>query len=156
MSLKIALLLVTLAASAGIAFGYFLRWIISLGRKGSMELDIKQMMLDAKEQATRIVTEAETKAEESLKEARSEIKEREEKITKTEERLIKKEDFLDKRQVDIDKETEGIKLKIAEIKTLKERNEALALERQAAIERVTKMSQEEAKEILLKVLKRTC
>jgi len=77
MSLKVVLLLLMLAASAGIAFGYFLRWIISIGRKGSMELDIKQMMLEAKEQATAVVTEAENRAEEMLQTARNEAKERE-------------------------------------------------------------------------------
>ena len=59
MSLKLALLFALLAASAGIGFGYLLRLLISLGRKGSMELDIRQMEIRAKEEANRIITEAE-------------------------------------------------------------------------------------------------
>ena len=54
MSLKIILVLLILAGLIGTAFGYFLRWIISLGKRGSMELEIKQMMLEAKEEAKRI------------------------------------------------------------------------------------------------------
>jgi ribonuclease Y len=154
MSLKIALLLVTLAASAGIAFGYFLRWIISLGKKGSMELDIKQMMLEAKEEATRIVTEAETKADEVVREVREESKEREDKIKRTEERLIKKEDFLDKRQLDIDKEVENVKQKVSEIKTIKEKADELANERQASLEQVASLSKEEARAELLGLVER--
>jgi ribonuclease Y len=152
MSLKIVLLLLALSASAGIAFGYFLRWIISLGRKGSMELDIKQMMLEAKESATKITTEAETKAEEILHEARTEGKEREEKIKKTEDRLIKKEDFLDKRQVDIDKEVELMKEKVIEIRSMKERADNLLLERQTALEKAAQMNKDEAKKELVHML----
>lgn len=154
MSLKIALLLVTLAASAGIAFGYFLRWIISLGKKGSMELDIKEKLFKAEEEAKKILTGAETKAEETLRESRSEIKEREEKIKKTEERLIKKEDFLDKRQVDIDKEVENIKEKILEVKTVKERADALTVERESALQKVSGMNKEEAKTELLHIVEK--
>jgi ribonuclease Y len=154
MTVKIVLLLITMAASAGIAFGYFLRWIISLGKKGSMELDIKQMMLEAKENATKITTEAETKAEEILKVARTETKEKEEKNQKTEERLIKKEDFLDKRQVDIDKEVEGLKIRIAEVKTIKDRTDALAIERENALQKVSQMNKEEARKELLNVIER--
>ncbi len=146
--------MVTLAASAGIAFGYFLRWIISLGKKGSMELDIKQMMLEAKEEATRIVTEAENKSEEILKEARAEIKEREDKIQKTEERLIKKEDFLDKRQLDLDKEEDSLKQKITEVKAIKERADSLILEREKELEKIAGLSKEEASKELMRVIEK--
>lgn len=154
MSLKIALLMVTLAASAGIAFGYFLRWIISLGKKGSMELDIKQMMLEAKEEATRVITEAETKSEEILKEARAEIKEREDKIQKTEERLIKKEDFLDKRQLDIDKEENSLKQKIAEVKAIREKAEALVLQKEEELEKIANLSKEDAQKNLMQMVEK--
>src|SRR5579864_7863468 len=94
MSLRLVLLAVALAAAAGIAFGYFLRWIISLGRRGSMELDIKQKLLEAQEEAGIVVAEAEAKATELLETARKETKEKEEKTLKLEERLLKREEFL--------------------------------------------------------------
>ena len=72
MSLKIVLLLAIAAGLAGIAIGYFLRLIISLGKKGSMELEIKQMMLEAKEEAKKITSESEKKAEETANESRKE------------------------------------------------------------------------------------
>jgi len=154
MSLKIALLMVTLAASAGIAFGYFLRWIISLGKKGSMELDIKQMMLEAKEEATRVITEAETKSEEILREARAEIKEREDKIQKTEERLIKKEDFLDKRQLDLDSEENSLKQKINEVKTIREKADALVLQKESELEKIAGLSREDAQKELMRIVEK--
>ena len=71
MSLKIVLLLAGIAGLVGIAVGYFLRMIISLGKRGSMELEIKGMMLQAKEEAKKIILEAENKAVETLKHLKS-------------------------------------------------------------------------------------
>ena len=55
MSLQIVILLAGGAGLLGIALGYFLRLIISLGKRGSMELEIKGMMLQAKEEAKKII-----------------------------------------------------------------------------------------------------
>lgn len=153
-SLKIAILLAGLASLIGIGFGYFLRWIISLGQRGSVELRIKQMELHAKEEAKRIVEEATSKAEEAAKETRAEFKEREEKIKKTEDRLIKKEEFLDKRQLDIDKEIEQIKEKVSEIKQIREKAENLEKQRYTELQRISGLSEEEAKGALLKEIEK--
>lgn len=154
MSLKLAVLLAGLAALIGVGFGYFLRWIISLGQRGSVELRIKQMELHAREEAKKIVEEATTKAEETAKEKREEFKEREEKVKKTEDRLIKKEEFLDKRQLDIDKEIEQVKEKVSEIKSIREKAETLEKQRYEELQKVSKMSEEEAKETLIKEIER--
>ena len=107
MSLKIVFLIVGFASIVGAVIGYYLRLIISLGKRGSLELEVKQMILDAKEAAKKITSEAEGKASETMKELRNEMKEKEEKLKLTENRLIKKEDLLDQRQADIDKEVEN-------------------------------------------------
>ncbi|MEX0931502.1 MAG: ribonuclease Y [Candidatus Paceibacterota bacterium] len=151
MSLNIILLL-GVVALMGLAAGYFLRLIISMGKRGSMELEIKQMMLEAREEAKKIVTEAEKKGEQELIAARQEIKEKEEKYKKTEERLIKKEELLDKRQSDIDTEVEHIKVKVAEIKAIREKTEKLEQEKVIELEKIANLSQEEAKEKLLEVV----
>ena len=154
MSLKLALLLALLAASAGIGFGYLLRLIISLGRKGSMELDIKQMELSSREEAQRIISEAETKGEEIIEKVQGEIKEREDRAKKAEDRLIKKEEFLDKRILDLDKESENIKSRAVEIHTLKERADALVLKRQTDLSKVAGLSTVEARNELLRTVEK--
>lgn len=154
MSLKLAFLLAGLAAFVGVGFGYFLRWIISLGQKGSVELRMRQMELHAKEEAKRIIEEAEKKAEETALEAKTEIKEREEKAKKTEDRLIKKEEFLDKRQLDIDKEIEQVKEKVAEVKAIKEKVEALEGQKLYELQKISNLTEEEAKEILIREIER--
>ena len=154
MSLKLAVLLAGFAALVGIGFGYFLRWIISLGQRGSVELRIKQMELHAREEAKKITEEAQNKAEETLKETRTEFKEKEDKIKKTEDRLIKKEEFLDKRQLDIDKEIEQVKEKVSEIKMIREKAEILEKERYTELQKVSNLSEEQAKEALTQEIER--
>jgi ribonuclease Y len=150
MSLKIVVLLASLAGAVGIGLGYYLRLIISLGKKGSMELEIKEMMLKTKEEAKKIIDGAQGKADEVLNSARAEIKEKEEKIKKSEERIIKKEDLLDQRQADIDKEVENIKTKIAEVKKIKEKVDTLENEKRSELEKIARLSENEAKEELLR------
>lgn len=154
MSLKLALLLTLLSASAGIGFGYLLRLIISLGKKGSMELDIKQMELRAREEAQEIISEAEERAEELIQKAEQKIKEREDRAKKTEDRLVKKEEFLDVRQVDLQKEATYIKDKVAEIKSIREKADELIEERNAELARVSGLTPTDAKNELLKVIEK--
>ncbi|MFA6095114.1 MAG: ribonuclease Y [Candidatus Paceibacterota bacterium] len=154
MSLKVAILLAGFAGALGIGIGYYVRLLISLGQKGSAELQIKKILLDAKEESKRITAEAAAKAEETLKEARIETKEKEEKVKRTEDRLIKKEEFLDKRQVDIDKEVEHVKERIVEIKAIKEKADAMAAEKQKELERVSKISSEDARKELLTIVEK--
>lgn len=141
-----------LAASAGIGFGYLLRLIISLGKKGSVELDIKQMELDAKEEAQKVILEAEFRAEELLNKTQSDIKERENRNKSAEDRLIKKEEFLDKRQADLDKEIEYLKEKAGEVKTLREKVEKLIEEKTRELSKIAHFSQDEARGELLRVV----
>ena len=154
MSLKLALLLALLAASAGIGFGYLLRLLISLGKKGSLELDIKQMELSSKEEAQRILAEAEIQAEEIIQKTQKEFKEREDRVKKTEDRLVKKEEFLDQRTLDLDKETLHVKEKAAEIISLREKAEALVEARQARLSKVAGLSSSDAKNELLRTVQK--
>ena len=152
MSLKLALLLALLAASAGIGFGYLLRLIISIGKKGSMELDIQRLELQSKEEAQEIILEAEERRKEILMSAQAELRERENRNKSAEDRLIKKEEFLDQRQTELDKEIEATKEKVAEIRTLRERVEALVVARQSELAKVSGLSIEKAREELMKVI----
>ncbi len=142
------ILYLALAGLCAGALGYYLRILIALGKKGSAEIKVKEILLGAKEEAERLVEEARIQATQLTKEAREEIKEREEKIKKTEERHIKKEELLDNRQNDIDLEVAQIKDKISEIKVVKERADELLSKRTKELETISRLSEEEAKQKL--------
>ena len=119
-----------------------------------MELEIKEMLLTAKEDAKKITAEAEKKAETLLEQSRLEIKEKEEKTQQMEMRLIKKEDLLDKRQTDIDKEVEIIKERIAEIRTIRDRADKMELEKKETLQKIARLTEEEARDELLKTIEK--
>ena len=105
----------------GVGIGYYLRLIIALGKRRSIEIDIKQMMVGAKEEAQKIVDEAKKASESKLEDLREEEKKRGEEYKETEKRLIKKDEFLDTRQVELNREVEEVKTKIEEVKKIQER-----------------------------------
>lgn len=150
MSTKLVALLLASAGVMGIAIGYYLRLIISIGKKNSMELEIKEMLLSAKEEAKKITFDAESRAEKIVEDAKEEIQEKERKLGELETRLIKKEDTLDKKQEELDNEVELVKERVAEIKSIREKaDETLAL-RLSALEKVAVLTKEEARNELYK------
>jgi len=134
----------------GVGIGYYLRVIVALGKRKSIEIDIKQMMVGAKEEAQKITDEAKNKVEKRLAELKEEEKKKEQESKETEKRLIKKDEFLDVRQVEINKEAENIKLKVEEVKKIQDRVLGIETEKRIELERVSKLTEEEAKEILIR------
>ena len=146
MSLKLAFLLAGATGALGLALGYLLRWLILSAQKGSMELQVKQTLLEAKDNAQKIVAEAEEEANKITTEAKAKIEEKESQLKKTEDRLINKDELLDKRQADIDKDADEVKRKIEEVKEIKERLAEAENEKKKELERVSRLNAEEAKE----------
>ncbi len=145
-----AIIISVSALIVGAMVGYYLRVIISLGKKGSMELELKQMMINAKEEGQKIVDEAKKKAEMQMGELHKEEKSKEQEWKQTEGRLIKKEEMLDGRQGEIDREVESIKTKVEEIKKIKERVDGMQEEKEKELEKVARLSVDEAREKLMK------
>jgi ribonuclease Y len=131
------------AGLAGIALGWFLRFIISLGKRGSMELEIKEMMISAREEAQNI-----------LKEAKDSAIEFDEKVNKTETRLINKENYLDKRQTDIDELAEEVKDKESQIEEIETRLRKIELDKINALEKISEISKDEAKKSLIESIEK--
>jgi ribonuclease Y len=150
MSIITIIIIAVAALGIGSGIGYYLRLIVSLGQKGSMELEIKKIMLAAKEDAQKVIDEAKKKGEAHLAEVNKETKVKEEEWKHTENRLIKKDELLDARQTEIDKEVEKIKVKVEEVKKIKERVDGMEAEKEKELEKVARLSTEDAKEILFK------
>src|SRR3989344_4899078 len=144
MSIKLVLMLLALSGAAGIVLGYILRWLVALGQRGSLELDIKQQMLEAKERATKIEAQAELRAAQIEEELLVPLEEREGKLTKMEERLSKKEEFLDERERGMAEEAENIRSRENEAERLTEEAEKLIEERQEELANIAHISKDEA------------
>ena len=139
---------------AGIAIGYIFRLLYAQGQKNSIEVEVKQLLLNAREAAEKITVEAENKAKEAQIVLEANVKEKEEKLTRAEERVFKREEGLDKKQGELEREIEGVKNRIEEIKVIKERAEAMVSQRADELARVAGLSKDQAKEQLYQELER--
>jgi ribonuclease Y len=146
--------LLGLAALGGAALGYVLRWLLVLARKGSIEIEVKQIMLDAQVQAQKITEEADTKAKEVVAAAEASVAEKTEKVARAEERVFKREEALDKKQGELDQEIQAVKGKIEEIRGIKERADALLTERANELAKVAGLTKDEARAQLMQEIER--
>jgi len=154
MSLKLVFLLLGAAGLVGIIIGYIFRWLWVLARKGSIEVEIKQILLNAREGAKRVTEEAEQKGREALAAAEAELKEKEEKISRAEDRVFKREEALDARSRELESEIAGLKTRIDDVKQIRERADALVVERADALARVASLSKDDARALLMQEVER--
>jgi ribonuclease Y len=154
MSLKIILLMLALSGVGGIVLGYVLRVLIGLAQRGSIELDIKQKLLHTKEQAAKILADAEFRSAVVETERLAPVEEREGKITAREERLASREEFLDSRQRDLDEKE--VEVRGREQQALHAKNEAenLTAQRSKELAKVANLSEEKAREELFSEIER--
>lgn len=152
MSIKILLSLLAFSGLAGIALGYVLRLLIALGQRGSLELEVKQKMLEAKERANKLLAEAKERAEQVENERAAPLKEREEKVAKFAERIAKREEFLDERERSLVEEANEVKNRENEAANVKREADKQLAERRHELVRLSRLSEEEAKAALMKDL----
>ncbi|MBP9818373.1 MAG: ribonuclease Y [Candidatus Pacebacteria bacterium] len=148
-TLQTAILLTILGVGIGFSVGYLIRILVALSKKNSIELDIKKMMIDARERAEKVTLDAEKKASETLKSAREQVREREDNIIKGEERLAKKDELLEMKEVELQSEAEALKIRVTEIKAIKDRVDSSKAEIEAEIQKVAGLSKEQAEQKLL-------
>jgi len=145
MSLSVVLILLALGGIVGGGVGYFLRFFISLGQKGSMELQVRKMMLDAEERAKKVVEDAGARGQEKVEQLTSEFKGREKDLKSTEERLVRKEEMLDSRQLKFDTDEANLAKKAEEVVAARAKADELVHAQQHKLESVANLSAEEAK-----------
>lgn len=143
MSIKLVLILLAVSGMAGIALGYVLRLLIALGQRGSLELEVKRKLLEAKERADEIVAQAREEAEEIEEERLDPLREREE-------RLAKRESFLDERERNLNLEEDEVKRREQEAQNLKKEAENLLKNRREELSELAHLSEEEARALLMR------
>jgi len=150
--LIITLIIATAAGIAGTGLGWFLRFITALGRKGSTELEIKEMIILAREESEKIIREARKESKEFVEKSSDKIEEDEERLQKNQDRLARKETILDKRQIDLDEEEEELKVIKKETENKLLEVDEILTKRITELSSITNLSEEEAKENLLEII----
>jgi ribonuclease Y len=154
MPTSLVLIFIILSLVVGGGLGYLFRWLLSLGRLNSLELEIKNKLVDARESAERTVREARESADKILSEVREYKLKIEEEISARLERTQKREEFLDNRQVELETKTEEAIRARERAEKRSQVAEKYAQELQEKLARASSLSKEEAKKELIEHLER--
>jgi len=140
-----------------LAAGYFIRKYIAEAKINSAEESAKKIIDDAENKAESIKRESLIEAKEEIlklkNEAEKEQRERRNELQRSERRLIQKEESLDRKLESIEKKEEAITKKQNEINQLHEKINELYSQQLAELERISALTTDEAKELLLNKVK---
>ena len=129
---------------------------VSEKKLGSAEEEAKRILNEAIKTAESKQREAMVEAKEAILTARNEWekeeKERRSDIQKQENRLQQKEENLDRKTDNIEKKEEALQAKMAELESAKEEVEGIKARQMAELERISGMTAEEAKDMLVRQL----
>ena len=147
-----------ICAIIGIIIGFFIRKNISESKIGSAELEAKRIVEEATQKSeTRkkeILVEAKDEAHRLRNEYERENKERRNEILRSEKRLIKKEEMLDSKSIVVEKKEETLQKKLKEVETKQSKLEAIHQKQVEELERISGLSTEDAKNMLIDNIKR--
>ena len=152
----VATVLISLAI--GVLIGMAYRKKIAESKLGRAEQEAKRLVDLAKIEAENLKKEEIIKAKEEImnnrKELDQEIKERRGEVQKQEARLIQKEESLDRRSDNFEKKEQEIEKRLQEIDERKKDVDSLYDEQLEKLQQIASLTQEEAKEKLLKELEK--
>ncbi|MDD5146895.1 MAG: Rnase Y domain-containing protein, partial [Candidatus Pacebacteria bacterium] len=139
-----------LALAVGSALGYFTRQSIARKQKGSIEAKLQKRITQVKQEAEEMVNQARHQAAKIVAESQLEIDSRRREILKTERLLFKRGHIIEQKMADFEGKERDLELRIQKIKELKEKFDQLKEEITQNLERVSGLTQQEAKEEILK------
>ena len=144
---------VVVAVAIGILIGVIMRKKIAESKIGSAESEAKKIKDDARKEAESMRKEALISAKEDIlrqkNEADKELKERRAEISRSERRIAQKEENLDKKSEALERKNETLDKKLKENDAVREQIEDLLKQEQVALEKISGISAEEAKEELI-------
>lgn len=148
-----SLLYIIGALVLGLAGGYFIRKMIAEAKISSAETAAKKIVEEATQEANSLKREKQLEAKEEVHRQRSELekesKERRAELQRLERRLVQKEESLDRKINNAENKEEELRRKEEETKEVRDKLEHLHQQQLAELERVSGMTSEDAKELLL-------
>ena len=147
------ILIIIGVALAAFALGYFVRKSLAEAKIASAESEAKKILDEAEKEAEAKKREAILEAKEEVLKLRNDIerenRERRSELQRLERRLVQKEEILDRKVDSIEKKEENLSRKEAEIEATRAQLTELYNRQVAELERISGLTSEEAKQILL-------
>lgn len=138
----------------GLGVGFGANTVFTKQKVGSAEEQAKKELDKAKREASKIVTDAREEASKLAEDARKEEAQHRRELKELENRLVQREETLDKKLDSLDKRTESLRKSEAEVEGLKDEIRDIRKKQQEKLEKVAKLSQNEAAEKLMQMTER--
>ena len=153
MDISTVILIAVITAILGATVGYMVRKQLAEGKIGSAEAAAKTILEEADKQAQAAKREKIIEAKEEVhklrKDLEQESRERRAEFQRNERRLVQKEESLDKKTAFMERKEEELKSKEDGIAAIREKAEEALQQQLGELERLSGMTSDEAKEILL-------
>ena len=144
---------IVLGAAIGIAIGYAYRKNVAEAKVAKAEDAVRTLLDDAQRKAEEIRKEKELEAKEEIyklrTEAEKENRDRRNELQRTERRLFQREETLDKKIEAVESREQMLNQRIAEVEKREEDAETLVQKQEQELERISGLTVESAKEMLL-------
>ncbi|WP_041638421.1 ribonuclease Y [Anoxybacillus flavithermus] len=149
-----------LALVVGAVVGFFVRKSIAEAKIGGARVAAKQIIEEAKREADALKKEAlleakdeihklRVEAEREIRERRSELQKQENRLLQKEENLDRKDESLNKREALLEKKENSLNERQQHIEEMESKVEELVRKEQAELERISSLTREEARQIIL-------
>jgi len=149
-----AIVAAVLFGAIGFAVGYFLRKSVGEAKIASAEDQAKRVLEEAERGAEAIKREARVEVKDELHklrtEAEDELKERRSEFLQIEKRLLQREEGLDEKLAEVGRREQSAADREAHYRQLSEEAEAAKAEQERVLERLSGLTQSEARALLLK------
>jgi ribonucrease Y len=141
-------------ALVGLGVGFGANTVFTKRKVGTAEEQAKKELDKAKREASKIVNDARDEAGKLSEAARKEDAEHRRELKDLENRLVQREEALDKKLDTLDKRTESLRKSESEVEGLKDEIRDIRKKQQEKLEKIAKLSQNEAAEKLMQMTER--
>lgn len=149
MSQIILLIIGVLALGIGSVFGYFARQSIARKKAETIETTLQKKISQARKEADEIISRAQEKASQLLGKSNRDVETQRRELFNAERVLLKRESIFGDRLSKLEEEEKEFQQKVAKLKEIKAALESLKEEAVNNLERISRLSREEARKELL-------
>jgi ribonuclease Y len=146
-------LLIGLPIITGVS-GYFLRKFIAQKIFKTQETKAQKLVDNAHSESKEIIVSAKDEALKARQDAEKEVDLRKKYIVELEKNIRRKEDNLERKSSDLESQKSEIDNKIRDINKLKEELQKASTEQRQTLEKISKINQDEAKNLLLELVEK--
>jgi len=154
MSLFIPLLTGFLALATGAVLGYFARQSIARKQADNIETTLQKRISQVRKETEEMLAEAKKKADQLIESTNKETEAQKREIFNTERVLLKRENILGERISNLEEKENEFRQKVEKLKEVKASLETLKEEAVVNLERVSRLSKEDAKKELLDIVEK--